>query len=225
MEDLDITKTEVIESIRDYIEPLMLENGFKWMKSKKEFKKKTDFGFYSLSFNIINFWPLKQDLNISLNVKYPKIQNVFSLFSTNKETKNHATVARWLVLPNSDKLQYKELYVKNDIKIAKVEALKCIKDEAFIFFQKYSDLKEVAFYYRDMYEKTFKGKKISCYFKTLIKVIILFRISNCINEYEEIRNNYKEYAKKSIIPNHETLSFEEKCEKLLKVFNYLEENH
>lgn len=149
-EELYITKKQVVKIISDYLEPLMTENNFKFIKSKDAFIKKTNFGYLKILININSFWPLKQELNISISVINYKINEIKMLFFSNTKRDN-LIIYNWLVLPNSNELKYKELYTLQDIEIAKQEAFNLIKNDAFTYLKKYSDLENITEYCKDSY--------------------------------------------------------------------------
>lgn len=215
MEELYITKKQVVNIISDYIQPLMTENGFTWYKSKEEFIKKSKFENLYLSFAIVNFWPLKQDYKISLSVKFNQFQSIKALFSHNKETKNHSTIYKSLILNNSYELGFKELYTTVDIEIAKKESFDLIKKEAFVFFDEFSNL--------DSYVEDCKNSFFKYYlFNSLIEYVILLKLTFNLIDYENIRKNFLYFAQKSETTDYEFLTEEEKVIKLKKLFDYLD---
>ena len=110
-EELYITKKQVVQIICDYLEPLMTENDFKFIKTKDEFIKKTAFGHQEISTNITSYWPLKQEVNIHIATINYQINQIRTMFFCSAK-KNNYTVSKWLVLPNSNELKYKELLLK-----------------------------------------------------------------------------------------------------------------
>lgn len=145
MEELNklyITKKQVVQTISDFLEPTMNKYGFKWIKSNDEFIKKNNEWSFHILLNTKNFWPLLQEFNIHISVVNKEINKIRMLFFSNAKIDNY-TVSKWLVLPNSNELRYKELYTINDIEIAKKEAYDLIKNEAFIYLEKYSKLENI----------------------------------------------------------------------------------
>lgn len=151
MEELDelyITKKQVVQIISNYLEPIMTENGFNWVKSKDAFvKKEKEWSFYIL-LNIVNFWPLKQEFNISISIVNQKINKIISIIFTNTKI-NDSLFHKWLVLPNSNELEYKELYTIEDIENAKIESLEIIKNEGLPFFKNNNTLEQIAEYSKE----------------------------------------------------------------------------
>lgn len=151
MEEFDefyITKKQVVQIISNYLEPLMTENGFKWIKSKDEFVKKNNEWSFHILLNSKNFWPLKQEFNIPISIVNQKINKIRSIIFTNIKI-NDSLFHEWLVLPNSNELEHKELYTIEDIEIAKIESSEIIKNEGLSFFKNNSTLEQITEYCKE----------------------------------------------------------------------------
>lgn len=149
-EDLYITKKQVVKTISDFLEPLMSENGFIWIKSKDEFVRKNKEWSFHISLNSKNFWTLKQEFNISIYVVNKEVNLIRKKFFENVKN-NDQLFHRWLVLPNSNELEYKELYTSQDIEIAKHESWELIENEGLLFFEKNKTFESIAEYCKDEY--------------------------------------------------------------------------
>ncbi|WP_395043101.1 hypothetical protein [Flavobacterium sp.] len=147
-EELYITKKQVVQVISNYLEPVMTEYGFKWIKTKDEFVKKNNEWSFHILLNSKNFWPLKQEFNIPISIVNQKVNKIrMKIFNNIKS--NEPLFHKWLVLPNSNELEHKELYTIEDIEIAKIESLKIIKNEGLPFFACNSTLEQIAEYSKE----------------------------------------------------------------------------
>ena len=201
-EELYITKKQVVKIISDDLELIMTENNFKFVKSKDAFIKKTSFGYLKIFININSFWPLKQELNISISVINYKINEIRMIFFSNAKRDN-LIIHNWLVLPNSNELKYKELYTSQDIEIAKQETYDLIKDETFTYLEKYSHLESIIEYT--------KNKKNSYFISILL-------ISSKL--VKDIR--YNEFKKNTLDTINDVNSKLDQKETLLKLIEYLD---
>lgn len=213
MEELYITKKQVVAELAGYLSPYLLQGGFKFLKSKDAFVKKTDFGHYRIYFTIINFWPLKQNYTISITCRYICIQKILTQIDNLFD--NSETAYEWLVLPNSNELQYKELYTSNDIELAKKESLLLIKDEAPKYFEKWSSLQKMVEYYKDYYTTPPDG--IAANMNNLLKLLICLKLTGNQLEYNRFITELK-----SKVYDLKTRDQEEYYEKALAVLESIE---
>jgi hypothetical protein len=144
-EEVFLTKNQVTQSLCDFLEPHLNQQGFKLVKYRSIFIKKTDFGTLELSVNTISYWPKKQEVNLPIHISFHAINQVRKKFFKHIE-KEDAIIYKWLVFPNSNELKFKELYTEEDVEIAKIEALHLFKDQAMPFFEQYSQLDQVIEY-------------------------------------------------------------------------------
>lgn len=144
-EEVFLTKNQVTQSLCDFLEPHLNQQGFKLVKYRSLFIKKTDFGSLELSVNTMSYWPKKQEVNFPIHVSIHAINQVRKKFFKNVE-KEDAIMYKWLVLPNSNELKFKELYTEEDLEKAKEEALRLFEEQAIPFFEQYSQLDQVIEY-------------------------------------------------------------------------------
>lgn len=201
-EELYITKKQVIKIISDDLEPIMTENNFKFVKSKDCFIKKTNFGYLKILININSFQPLKQEINISISVINYEINEIRKLFFGDA-IKDDYIISKWLTLPNSNELEYKELYTFQDILIAKQEAFDLIQKEAFIFLEKYSHLESIIEYSKEIKNSYF---------------VSIFLISSKLAK----DSRYNEFKKEILITINDKNSKLDQKEALLSLVEYLD---
>lgn len=144
-EEVNLTKQQVAKALCQYLDPFLTKQGFKLIKYRDVFIKKTDFGSLEISVNTISYWPQKQEVNIPIHISIYSINKVKKKFFNNVQ-KEDPTMYKWLVLPNSNELKFKEIVTESDLEIAKVEALELIQNEAIPYFEEYSQLENIIDY-------------------------------------------------------------------------------
>ena len=140
-----LTKNQVTQTLCDYLEPHLSQHGFKLVRYRSIFIKKTPFGSLELSVNTVSDWPKKQEVNFPVHISFHNINQVRKKFFKNVQ-KEDATMYKWLVLPNSNELKYKELYTEEDLEKAKIDAINLFDEQALPYFEQYSHLEEVMEY-------------------------------------------------------------------------------
>lgn len=186
MEELYITKKQVVWEMAEFLAPYLIPEGFKFLKSKDAFIKKTGFGHYRIYFNIINYWPLKQDYNITITCNHKKVIQILSLIED--KFKNSELTYEWLVLPDSSPTNYKELYTSEDINNVKQASLNLINDEAPKYFEKWSSLEKLGEYYKELYTKP---NSIASNMNILLRLLICLKLTNNEEEYNRFINDLK----------------------------------
>ncbi|MEC4050207.1 hypothetical protein OX284_012260 [Flavobacterium sp. SUN046] len=144
-EEVNLTKQQVAKPICQHLEPFLTEQGFKLIKYRDVFIKKTAFGSLEISVNTISYWPQKQEVNLPIHVSINAINEVRKKFFNNVQ-KEDPTMYKWLVLPNSNELKFKEIITESDLEIAKVEALELIQKEAIPYFEQFSQMEHIIDY-------------------------------------------------------------------------------
>jgi hypothetical protein len=175
-EELYITKKQVVQVISEYLSSLMNKEGYVWVKSKDEFVKKSNDWSLHICLNSKNFWPLKQEFNIPIYIVNEKINTIRMKFFSNVKKKD-LLFHEWLVLPNSNELQYKELYTISDIEIAKKETYDLIKNKGLKYLEKYSNLDSVIEYSKEIKNSHF-----------ISILLIALRLSEN-NQYQKIKSD------------------------------------
>ena len=90
-------KTKYVkEELGNELNSYLSQNGFKYLKSKNSFLKKTDFGFQEIAIIVSGYWPAYVELGLVFSIRFDEIENT-QLY----EVCNHYEAPQrlcWLVL-------------------------------------------------------------------------------------------------------------------------------
>lgn len=213
MENLEyITKKQTLTALQDAINPIMVEKGFKWVKSKDAFVKKDKEWYLELCLNIINFWPLKQEFNLPVVIVNNKLNELF--IKTINVKKNDYLIYKWFMLDDSNELKFKELYTSQDVDNARNATYTLVVEKILPFFETFTQINNILKFYK-------KDTDSDLYFHRFLKYVILLYISNTREEYNFIKENVKTISTQKF-NDDDNLTSNDRYNKLLDVFSFLE---
>lgn len=180
-----ITKKEIVLQTVPILSKTLENRGFRYIKKREEFIKKTDFGYISYSVGIKGFWPLHQEIRVAIQFRYDIIANIYYLFHNerfmNMEfAKTNSTLI--FLLQIHDNMDVVEISNEAQLRTILDKIPYMINREGIMLEEKYSDLNNVCQYFKNEYLT-----ELYLPFQSYIEILISMKVVND-SDYEKYRD-------------------------------------